>query len=99
MQGKVEVSTKAPVSTKAAGKAKGQVVDIKFYVQSAGRKEYTLFVMSDCWVAVDIAQPVRVKVQELSRAEKEGRASRSRVVPLDEEGNPEGGNCSLFSPH
>lgn len=72
-------------------KAGGQVVDITFGARSAGRQEYALYVMSDCWLAADAMVPIRVKVQELSRAEKEGRAHRGkRVIPLDEAGNPEG---------
>ena len=64
-------------------------MDVKFVVHTAGRREYALYIMSDCWVAVDTVLPMHVKVQELSRAEKEGRGSR-KVIPLDEAGNPEG---------
>ena len=42
--------------------AKRQTVDIKFVAIMPGRKEYSLLVMSDCWIGVDVVVPVRLKV-------------------------------------
>mmetsp|Transcript_12528 Transcript_12528/g.37597 ORF Transcript_12528/g.37597 Transcript_12528/m.37597 type:complete len:727 (-) Transcript_12528:1258-3438(-) len=78
-----------------AGKGEAQVVEVSFLLRSAAKKEYTLFAMCDSWIACDVVLPLHLKVQEQSRAELEGRASRGvaaaagRVIPLDEDGVPE----------
>ena len=41
---------------------KRQTVDIKFMAFVPGRKEYSLLVMSDCWIGVDAVVPVKLKV-------------------------------------
>lgn len=84
-------------AARAAAAAKGQVVDVKFNVHAAGRREFTLYIMSDCWVSVDAVLPIHLKVQELSRAEKEGRGNR-KVIALDEAGNPEGADFTQIAP-
>ena len=41
---------------------KRQTVDIKFMAIVPGRKEYSLLVMSDCWIGADVVVPVKLKV-------------------------------------
>ncbi len=45
-----------------ADSRKRQTVDIKFMAIVPGRKEYSLLVMSDCWIGVDAVVPVKLKV-------------------------------------
>lgn len=78
------------LATSKEDEEKGQLVEVKFMPRTAARKEYTLFVMCDSWIGADRVVPLKLKVSEKSRAEREGRAPRSgRVIPLDEFGNPE----------
>jgi hypothetical protein len=44
--------------------SKRQTVDIKFGAFVPGRKEYSLLVMSDCWIGADVVVPVRLKVTQ-----------------------------------
>ena len=38
---------------------------------------------ADCWVGCDRAVPVKLKVNELTRAEREGRTQRGKPVPVE----------------
>ena len=49
-----------------ADSRKRQTVDIKFMAFVPGRKEYSLLVMSDCWLGVDAVVPVKLKVNACS---------------------------------
>ncbi|MEW5311207.1 MAG: hypothetical protein WDW38_002941 [Sanguina aurantia] len=51
----------------------GQVVELNFACAKAGKFEFQLLVMSDCYAGVDRMVPVRIKVVPLTRAAAEGR--------------------------
>lgn len=55
----------------------GQVVELAFAAYKAGRYDLQLLIMSDCWVGVDRAVPLKLKVAPLTRAAQEGRDARS----------------------
>lgn len=70
----------------------GQTVDLKFQVRAGpGNYNYTLYVMSDSYLGVDVSYPLRLKVVESTAEEKEQKASKvTKVVQLDSDGEPDG---------
>ncbi len=56
---------------------RGQVVEVKFMAPKAGKHDVSIFAMPDCWLGCDRVAPLRLKVAEASRAQKEGREKRS----------------------
>lgn len=41
--------------------------------------------LADCWIGCDRTVPIKLKVNELTRAEREGRTNRGKVVPAAKE--------------
>ena len=39
--------------------------------------------VADCWIGCDRTLPLKLKVNELTRAEREGRTNRGKALPLD----------------
>ncbi|KAK9839330.1 hypothetical protein WJX81_008661 [Elliptochloris bilobata] len=56
----------------------GQVVKLQMRAPKAGKYDLVLYCISDCWVGCDRALPVKLRVAERSRAEREGRAGGVR---------------------
>lgn len=55
----------------------GQTFEIKFFAPlSAGKYDLQLLCMPDSWVGCDKAVPIRLKVEQRTRADREGRGRR-----------------------
>ncbi|KAK9789757.1 hypothetical protein WJX73_001047 [Symbiochloris irregularis] len=60
----------------AAMQAEPQEVVLQFPAPAPGKYDLTFYCVSDCWVGRDVAVPVKLRVAEATRAEREGRAQR-----------------------
>lgn len=74
----------------------GQVLDLVFYAPPQGRYDLTLHLMSSTWVGADLAVPLKLRVNPLTRAAAEGRDAKTLekrrfAGDSDDDGEGEGG--------
>ena len=60
-----------------AAAAGGATVSITFDAPSPGKYDLTLHLLCDAWVGADAVAPVTLRVSEVTRAEREGRAAQT----------------------
>lgn len=64
----------------------GQTFELKFYAPlTAGKYDLQLLCMPDTWVGCDRAIPIKLKVEQRTRSDREGRGRRAALVQRTEE--------------
>ncbi|KAK9831724.1 hypothetical protein WJX74_007311 [Apatococcus lobatus] len=69
----------------AEASSEAQIVELKFPAVATGKFDLTLLIMSDCWVGADKQIPLKLRVTEQTRAEREGRSLRGKPTPPEQE--------------
>lgn len=44
-----------------------------------------MVIVADSWIGSDVSIPVTVRINEMSKADKEGRTYRGKALPLDDD--------------